>query len=415
MFRPLGPLVLRRNLSLFNRAPHSQIVRSAARKGHETVTIQRVRIRRPFLSKSRIVGAIAVSAATYALVRYLGIEVEIEEVEEKGGRSSRSGNTGDDGWEVVGPAEDDDDDDDDEDDDGAILFLPTGFSRPQRKTFYKGSDPEWQDFKRLASDRPRVEKIRGELATLIRDTAAKSPQYVARVGKVDTSKGKAWIEFQFPSGPPIEYERPGIELTEDLEWRKTTRPVEDAHHERLNRILYPKEAANALYGDTTKKMAKAWKNLKISMGWDQESMTETVQELFQRISTNPQSSAGQATQITPNSLSASANDTQPPGASPSPVPIDGPANLGLILPDPKKMTLDLSSFRSDFRKAFKPYALQPPRGTFLVLGLVEVYGDRARMTLNVHAVYDPKQGRYVRLTGVVWNYVEHRQHPRGGP
>ena len=87
----------------------------------------------------------------------MGIEVEIEEVEEKGGHSNRSGNTGDDGWEVVGPAKDDED----EDDDGAILFLPTGFSRPRRKTFYKGSDPEWQDFKRIASDRPRVEKIRG--------------------------------------------------------------------------------------------------------------------------------------------------------------------------------------------------------------------------------------------------------------
>ena len=44
--------VLRRNFSLFNRVPYSRIVRSAARDGHESVIIQRVRIHEPFFSKS---------------------------------------------------------------------------------------------------------------------------------------------------------------------------------------------------------------------------------------------------------------------------------------------------------------------------------------------------------------------------
>jgi hypothetical protein len=44
--------VLRRNFSLYNRVPYSRIVRSAARDGHESVTIQRVRISRPIFSKS---------------------------------------------------------------------------------------------------------------------------------------------------------------------------------------------------------------------------------------------------------------------------------------------------------------------------------------------------------------------------
>jgi hypothetical protein len=49
--------------------------------------------------------------------------------------------------------------DDDEEED-VLLFLPTGFSRPRPRTFYKGSDPEWKEFSKVASDRPRVEKIR---------------------------------------------------------------------------------------------------------------------------------------------------------------------------------------------------------------------------------------------------------------
>jgi hypothetical protein len=53
----------------------------------------------------------------------------------------------------------DEEEDDDEEED-VLLFLPTGFSRPRPRTFYKGSDPEWKEFSKVASDRPRVEKIR---------------------------------------------------------------------------------------------------------------------------------------------------------------------------------------------------------------------------------------------------------------
>jgi hypothetical protein len=97
---------------------------------------------------SRLVGAVAISAAIYGLGKYLGIQVEIEEEE-----------TGqDDGWQQVGPEVDDDDDEEEYDD--ALLFLPTGFSRPRPRTFYRGSDPEWQAFKKLSQDVPRIKKIR---------------------------------------------------------------------------------------------------------------------------------------------------------------------------------------------------------------------------------------------------------------
>jgi len=88
------------------------------------------------------------------------VEDEIVE-EEKSKRTRQGGNKDDnDGWEVAGQ-DVDEDEDEDEDYDDTLLFLPTGLSRPRPKTFYRGSDPEWQEFRKLASDRPRAEKIRG--------------------------------------------------------------------------------------------------------------------------------------------------------------------------------------------------------------------------------------------------------------
>lgn len=66
-------------------------------------------------------------------------------------------NNQDKGWET---AQDLNDDEDEEEYDDVLLFLPTGLSRPRPKTFYKGSDPEWQEFKRIAADQARAEKIR---------------------------------------------------------------------------------------------------------------------------------------------------------------------------------------------------------------------------------------------------------------
>lgn len=360
----------------------------------------------------RLIGAVAVTGTFYGLGRYLGIEVEVEVVEDKQNKNE---------WQEAGQEVDDEDDEEYEEEDHALLFLPTGFTRPKPRTFYRGSDPEWQEFKKVATDPPRIQKIRSELTVLVRNLAAKSPTYVARLGKVDTSKGKVWIEFKFPDGPPIEYERPGFELTEGLEWRKATRPIEEVNRHRLNRLLYPKEATIALYEDTKRKATQSWKTWKAYIGWEENPEPETVQQLMQRIGANPRSIP---TPIVPSAESAGtspastspANETQPAAPTRQAARTDSPLkDLMFVLPDPKKAILDLSQFHQDFRKAFKPQEREPPRGTFLVLGLIEVIGERGRIALNVTAAYDPKQGRYVSLAAKHWNIVSHRQNPKGGP
>jgi len=104
-----------------------------------------------------------VAAALHGVSRYISIEVEVEEVEDDKSRPRRSGNqiSNEDGAEEAGEEGEEEYEDDDDYDD-ALLFLPTGFSRPKPKTFYKGSDPEWQEYRKVATDRPRVEKIRSE-------------------------------------------------------------------------------------------------------------------------------------------------------------------------------------------------------------------------------------------------------------
>ncbi|KAG9199664.1 hypothetical protein G6514_008219 [Epicoccum nigrum] len=419
--------VLRRSFSLWNRVPTSRIVRSAARDGHESVTIHRVRIQKPFLSRQRLVGAVAITTAIYGLGHYLGIEVEVQEEgvkEKKPGRWKKQirnedgslGEVDDQEANEEGNEENHDGEGDDEEEyDDAILFLPTGLSRPKPLTYYKGSDPEWQEFKRISQDRAKVDKIRQDLVNIVR-TMCTLPEYAAVIGPVDHSKGRVWIEFKFPDGPPIEFERPGYELTEDLEWRKTTQDVDATHHVRIMRLLQPTATATALYKDTKRKVGQAWNNLSVYMGWTEKIEPLTVQQVMQQTK-NP------STPSPPAVSSTAASSVSPfgtlPGASQRPAaqsPSSGAGSekeLGFVLPDPKSLTLDLGQFRQDLRRKVAPVP-HMPRGCFLTKALIEVHGEKARVTFNLQAVYDPKFGRYVTVTPSVWNFSKHRQAPKGG-
>ncbi|CAN9235119.1 unnamed protein product [Alternaria alternata] len=370
------PLVLRRNFSLSSRLSHSRIIRQAARDGHGSAIIQRVRIRRPFLSKSRLVGAIAIGVATYGLGQYVGITVEVEEVKEGEGLP---------GLGKMG---------------GQQSGLKTTRTRMRSMTtLYYSYQPDSQDHDRSnfgkvqtpsgKSSRRSQRTAQGRTSSYHTPDLRPEPPFVAKAGKIDLHKGKTWVEFRFPDTRPDDGEgQPGRSNPRIIfAWKEYC-------------IL--KKQRKRLYQDTTKKAGRAWKDFKIYMGWSQESQTEAVQQLVKRISANPQSTLNKTTSINPEPFSTSAKDTQQPGTTPSSAaPVDGPAKdlNGILLPDPKKLMLDLTQFRTDVRKASNT-ATTPmviPRGGFWVLGLIEIYGERAKLTLNVYAIYDPKQERYVGM------------------
>lgn len=309
---------------------------------------------------------------------------------------------------------------------GAILFLPTGFSRAKPQQFYKGSDPEWQEFVRIAPDRQRIDRIRGELVGMIRAIVMKSPQWTMRLGNINPAAGTSWLEFKFPDGPPTEFERPGIEITDELTLRKSTRPVDEDSHRRLSNILFPTAVANSLYADSKGKLGRIWVDFKVYIGWEEpkESRTQLQQMLASLPPNHPpfgrQPTASTSPSAPPTPLTGGGLQPSPSGKEPAPSNGEDSAyydRFGFGLPKPTALTLDLSTFRHSFVREYRQNGVkpQPPRGTFMVTGLVEVLGDRARITLDVAAAYDPKAGKFVMLGARLRTLTVYRQNPRGGP
>ncbi|KAF2650216.1 hypothetical protein K491DRAFT_707704 [Lophiostoma macrostomum CBS 122681] len=433
--------VLRRGFSLWTRVPTSQLVRSAQRDGLETIHIQRVRVKHPLLSRRRLLTAAVVWTAFYGLVRWLDGEDEDEEQEEAESKKRRAQlrriahqkDANSDDEDAVGAADGGDggpidEEEDEEDEEGeALFFLPTGFSRPKPRTFWKGSDPEWQEFRRIAQDKERVVRIRGELTSTVRDVIGRHPHLKRALGTVDPKKGRVWLELVFPDGPPPEFERPGIEITEDLEVRSSTRPVHMVAHQRLQRLLVPLPVAHSLYVDGKSRAWTSWQDFRTYIGWESDA-TKKQQALKKILATpglpSPPTSPSASSTPAPNEKSH-ANEAPQQPVAPTSSPQKEPATSGEqnaafhrflpSLPSTGDMTLNLSAFHQTFRRYNKGPPRNIPRGALQVSGLIEVIGNKGKMDIDVRAIYDPKDGQYKAVDMTPRNFKEHRQRPRGGP
>ncbi len=89
------------------------------------------------------------------------------------------------------------------------LFIPfPGTTKKLTPRPYKGSDPEWQEFIKFSKNPALGKSVRDELAAYIRSACEKSPLLVMRCGK-DIRLRRYWLDVDFPTIPPPEFERSG--------------------------------------------------------------------------------------------------------------------------------------------------------------------------------------------------------------
>jgi hypothetical protein len=76
--------------------------------------------------------------------------------------------------------------------------------------------------------------------------------------------------------------------------------------------------------------------------------------------------------------------------------------------------ITLQLFWHTLTKNRQPMSLDPPRGTILVSGLIEVVGIKGKLTFDVAAAWDPKANDFVLSGWKARKYSPKTQSPRGG-
>ena len=189
---------------------------------------------------------------------------------------------------------------------------------------------------------------------------------------------------------------------------------------RLRTALFPVSMASSFwagyntYWSLQLAKVRQYLNIDSAMG-EPDSTKPTGYVDFQRL-------ANDKRQSQPESGNGKGDESKTSGIPSIASPSDSKANAkGTAfpplpsIPQPSgDLSSSLSSFKSTLARTWKPAGMPPPRGTFLVSGLVEVIGSKGLIVMDVKAAYHPEQQTWPAMVLKVRRISPHKQSPKGG-
>ena len=249
-----------------------------------------------------------------------------------------------------------------------------------------------------------------ELVKIVYDTAQKHPAFVKQLGR-DTKVGQCWLDIIFPDGPPQEYARAGIEIGDDYVSYGIQR-IDAKQQHRINRTLWPTAAFNGAYNSGKVLLGFQYHRLKQLLGWEVDSTPGSQDakytQLLQLLQAQQAQQAEQAKTQT-GAGTPEADKSQASASSLLPWAVKVPQ-----APSSIEMPIAQHIFLATLAQGKMPKKMEPPRGSFVVQGLIQLKGSRSILTLDVQAFYDPKASHFSVVNATPRTIKQRRQSPKGG-
>lgn len=303
------------------------------------------------------------------------------------------------------------------------IFIPMTWAEKLPRTFYKGSDPEWQEFLKVSKNPDRIKTIMQDLLDSFSGITSANPVVARQLGP-DAERGKHWLDVTFPDGPPQEYVRSGLEIGDGfIAWSRQRITSETQH--RLARALWPTALFKSLTAYYHVLSRFQLRQLSESLGYPKtdSGLEQGIKAMEALLAKGGEKKVKEAPEgvTPPQTVSAGRVDATTERTSKAlwPLPaamlpsIRSTGSVNSAQPD-VKMALATHVFARTLSKGLSNKKIEAPRGTFFVHGLIEMRGKVGRMLFDVIGIYDPKQSRYVAMHAAVKSYKRAKQGPRGG-
>lgn len=387
------------------------------RSDGQRMRFQNVRLR-PRSNLRSTSGLILTTLTLYAIARWAfqGVVIEIGDGGDEESEGAE-GSAGKDGQEEIDLDEDD------------PLFIPLTWPTEMPREYYRGSDPEWQQFIRVAKDRKLQDQINKSLLSILSKNATMLPPLANRLGK-DPEVAKYMLDYSYPDGPPPDYERTGIAIGSGY-IALVVQTITPEEYQKLSRLVFPRAAIESTLEAGRVTLGIHYRRLKQALGIegkDPKSLEErwkTAVDLMQRQEearsgkqvdkAGDDSVAGAGVMASGHSASGaqSARSSENGGRIPWHFPMPLPSNS--VESGSFDGPIGLRVFTSNLAKKWNPKSQEPPRGCFIVQGLVELKGTRGRLLFDVAGFYSPEKSKFVWMNAQVRSYKPRSQPPKGGP
>ncbi|KAL8918013.1 MAG: hypothetical protein Q9208_007611 [Pyrenodesmia sp. 3 TL-2023] len=318
-------------------------------------------------------------------------------------------------------------DEDDQNKEGVednTIFIPLGFAYKLPRSYYKGTDPEWQSFVELSKNKKLCEYLKNQLTGMVGQYVGSMPPFQKVLGEKHKPR-KFWIDIDFPQGPPPEYERKGLEWGDDyIRW--STRPVHPLHYSKLQKALWPASLASSVWASQKTLVSLQYDRIKNILAYPAGSEAPSSEE-----DSPPSMQLQKLSEQTKPSKQESASESNgdfPPeaptfrkalGEPPSKTGLSDRSRFLPVTPTIPTLGTDtvsaVDAFKETFARTWRPAHAPPERGTVIFSGLVELVGSDGFVVLDVRAAYHPAESRWTQISLVPRRMQPRKQGPRGGP
>lgn len=285
---------------------------------------------------------------------------------------------------------------------------------------YKGTDPEWQNYRKFSTDRQLMANIYETLAERTRNSVQKSAWINEKYGPVEDLKIQRVFpsDPDFPLYPPREFEIKGICFDEDGICI-TSKPVDSLAAQRMQRFWWPSTAAAAAGSFCYALTAQTVKSVAKNLGWksnDEEDSVEKIEQKLQQIRQQMEKPIHKPLSDV-ESQGQQEPDAKSQGSSTSTTKTTGSATQSASLPSAestgrsgepvsrKKKDVEfmipgsnvfadhikgpLRAMKTKFNREWRPVEPDPPRGAIRIKILVKCGNKNFNIVVESISWYDP--------------------------
>ncbi|KAF6843718.1 hypothetical protein CMUS01_01825 [Colletotrichum musicola] len=300
-------------------------------------------------------------------------------------------------------------------------FIPFPLTTKQvNQPPYKGTDPEWRQFVKISKDKELQQKIRGDLANVVRSAVEKHPGLTARGGNVVKLR-RYWLDIDFPYRPPPVYYSSGLLLqNEGLYW--STQPVDSLTVNRLRKILWPEAMTVSTWAFTSALVKQHFMDFSRALGFEPSRPATPIQrarvgDMQQRKTEGPLPSADRQTPDGTPAENGShsvgkTEDAQQSGDADSGGKTNFIRDTAMSHIEGMKQITEGPSreFRKKLAQSWRATKAYPPRGCILVSGFVEIELPRAFIVIDVWGHWNPQTGKYEsKSSGMTLRRIQMKQ------
>ncbi|KAJ3563182.1 hypothetical protein NPX13_g8290 [Xylaria arbuscula] len=281
------------------------------------------------------------------------------------------------------------------------IFIPfPGFTQTVEPVPYRSTDPEWRAYIKVSRNQALLSSMRASLAEMARRAIVNDRRLTSACGK-NATVSKFWLDVQYPLKPPPTFVRQGLSFGAGNGIAWTSQPVNSTAVFWTRQALWPSALTHSLWSFTNALVLQNATTIAKFLGFQSQTdsianMQQTMERLQQQLGRQPGKPSAGSPPLPPQGRTSEESAASPLSSMDKTTSRvhNNARNSRHGRWSQEHTSGPWDKFKKRFAQKWRRPPAYPPRGSIRVSGLVEVVTQRALLTVDCIAWWDPQTETY---------------------